>query len=84
MLEKEAGFNEKSMFILRSFIEFKALMFKKVLKDAYIDSYRNYIESDFPKIGDFAQIYGLIDYMKKVVKVDKQLFERKVIYIIIL
>ena len=44
-----------------------------MLKDAYIDSYRNYIESDFPKIGDFAQIYGLIDYMKKVVKVDKHL-----------
>jgi len=51
-------------------------MFKNVLKDAYIESFKNYIESDFPKIGDFSQINGLIDYMKKSVKIDDTLFER--------
>ena len=64
------------MYLIRTFIEFKALMFKNVLKDAYIESFKNYIESDFPKIGDFSQINGLIDYMKKSVKIDDTLFER--------
>jgi len=66
------------MYVIRTFIEFKALMQKNVLKEAYIESFKNYIESEFPKIGDFTQIYGFIDYVKKTIKVDDKLYERQV------
>ena len=81
ILEKNSGYLEKSFSILRAFLELKILEYKNIFKfnsttNTYnYKEYEEYFESNSPKVGDFNDSKGFLDYKVKKFHVNEDFIE---------
>ncbi len=79
-IDKNAGYYQRSFHILRCLLELKILEFKNIINAKNLNSikeYEEYFESGFPKIGDFENSKGYLDYKEFKIKVNKDLLNKE-------
>jgi hypothetical protein len=74
VLERDSGYYERSFNILRCFIELKTLILKNIIRKNQIENFAKYFESEFPKLGDFKDSIGYLDYIQNKNKLSVDIF----------
>lgn len=76
-IDKSAGYKHRSFNLLRSLLELKILEHKNIINSKntnFMMDYEEYFESGYPKLGDFENNRGFLDYKEKKIKLNKDIF----------